>query len=57
MKVEAETGAIEPQAKGPIEPPELEGGAGEVSLPDSSEGRQPCGPLDFEVLTCRTPGE
>lgn len=54
MQVKAETGMIEPQAKGPMEPSELEGGAREVSLLESSEGMQPCGPLDFELLTCRT---
>lgn len=52
-KVEAETGAMQPQAKGRMEPPGLEG-AREDSPLESSEGAQPCGHLHFELLTSRT---
>lgn len=53
VKMEAEMGAMRPQAKGHTEPPELDGAREESPL-EPSEGMQPCRHLDFELLTSRT---
>lgn len=52
-KVEGETGVMQPQAKGCMESPGLEGAREDTPL-EPSEGVQPCGHLHFELLTSRT---
>ena len=56
MKMEAEIGVMQPQAKEHVGPPRDEGGKDDSPL-EPLEGAWPCPLLDFGLLASRTVGE